>query len=161
MNDAELLRRYAEENSAVAFGQLVGRYLNLVYSAALRQVGGDVPLAEDVTQTVFADLARKAATLTSRADLSGWLYTSTHYAAANMVRRESRRRARELEAYIMQEPSPASDSALDWEPLRPALDQAMHELNESDREAVLLRFFQRLAYADVGAKLGLEKTPRA
>lgn len=155
MNDAELLRRYAEENSAVAFGQLVGRYLNLVYSAALRQVGGDVHLAEDVTQTVFADLARKAASLTSRADLSGWLYTSAHFAASNMVRRESRRRARELEAYIMQEPSVASDTALDWEPLRPALDQAMHELNETDREAVLLRYFQRLAYAEVGAKLGL------
>src|SRR6266498_879069 len=66
-SDGELLRRYTETNSENAFAELVERHLNLVYSAALRQVNGDAHLAQDVAQTVFADLARKAASLAGRA----------------------------------------------------------------------------------------------
>src|SRR5258707_1188143 len=84
--DAELLRRYAAEKSQEAFAELVRRRVNLVYSVALRQCGGDAQLAEDVTQRVFADLARKAAELARRPVLSGWLYRSAQYAATNVVR---------------------------------------------------------------------------
>src|SRR5437870_6525774 len=99
--DGELLRAYADSRSEEAFGELVRRHLNLVYSAALRRVNGDTHLAQDVAQSVFTDLARKAASLSGRAVLSGWLYTSAHFAAAKAVRAESRRRAHEQEAQNM------------------------------------------------------------
>ena len=92
--DAELLRRYAADRSEAAFAELVQRRLDLVYSVALRQVGGDAHLAQDVTQRVFADLARKAAKLSDRTVLSGWLYRSAQFAASDVVRSERRRRAR-------------------------------------------------------------------
>src|SRR5471032_518085 len=101
--DPELLRRYVEERSEAAFAELVQRHLNLVYFAALRQVGGDVHRAKDVAQSVFTDLARKAATLSRHAVLTGWLYTSTHYAAAKALRAEQRRQTHEQEAQTMNE----------------------------------------------------------
>ena len=103
IGDAELLRWYTEEKSEVAFAELVRRYLDLVYSAALRQVGGDVHRAHDVSQVVFTTLARKAGSLASHPVLAGWLYTATQHAAAKAVRTEARRRAREQEAHLMQE----------------------------------------------------------
>ena len=90
--DPELLRQFARTNSQDAFAELVKRHVNLVYSAALRQVNGDGHLAKDVAQTVFTDLARKAASLSRRETLTGWLYTSAHFAAAKIVRGENRRR---------------------------------------------------------------------
>src|SRR3954462_3224571 len=59
----ELWRDYREKRSEPAFRELVDRYLNLVYSTALRRVGGDTHRAQDVSQIVFTDLARKAPAL--------------------------------------------------------------------------------------------------
>src|SRR3954470_17071911 len=79
VDDRELLRRYARHQAEEAFAELVQRHLPLVYSAALRQVGGDRHMAQDVTQSVFSDLARKAASLAQHELLTGWLYTSTRF----------------------------------------------------------------------------------
>src|SRR5687768_18512690 len=102
-DDAELLRRYSEEGANAAFTELVQRHVNLVYSAALRQLNGDAHFAADATQLVFTDLARKAATLRQHRVLAGWLFTSTRFATAKLVRTERRRQAREQEAHLMQE----------------------------------------------------------
>jgi RNA polymerase sigma factor (sigma-70 family) len=150
-----LLRRYVADRSEPAFTELVGQHIALVYSSALRQVGGDAATAQDVTQAVFTDLARKAPRLTRHTSLTGWLYTSTRFLAAKARRAEDRRCAREQQAHAMNEilqptaPNPA------WEELRPVLDDAMHELSAADREAVLLRFFERRSLAEVGAQFGL------
>src|SRR3954462_9334020 len=101
--DVELLSRYTATHDEHAFDALVQRHLNLVYSVALRQVGGDAHLAQDVAQRVFADLARKARTLCNRATLGGWLYRAAQFTASDVVRAERARRIREQEAHLMQE----------------------------------------------------------
>jgi RNA polymerase sigma factor (sigma-70 family) len=155
-DDSTLLQGYARDRSESDFAELVRRHVNLVYSAALRQVNGDAFLAQDVTQLVFTDLARKAGKLANHRVLAGWLFTSTRFAAAKLVRGERRRQSREQEAQLMQEIS-ASDStaSLDWERVRPVLDDALAELGERDREAILLRYLEDRDFTQVGARLSL------
>jgi RNA polymerase sigma factor (sigma-70 family) len=136
---------------------LVRRHVNLVYSAAIRQVNGDSHLAQDVAQTVFTELARKAAALSGRQLLTGWLYTCTHFTAAKAVRKESRRRTHEQEAHAMHELCHSPPSDIDWEHIRPVLDQVMHKLKESDRDVILMRYFENRQLADIGEKLGLSE----
>lgn len=155
MDDAQLLQRYANEGCEPAFSELVSRYLDLVFSAALRQVRGDAALAQDVTQLVFTAFARKAPTLSPSVVLGGWLYRHTCFVAAQAIRGERRRRVRERKAAEMSalnEPGEAS-----WERLAPLLDGAMQRLCASDRNALILRFFQRHDLRAVGAALGLSE----
>lgn len=159
-NDAELLRRYARERDEDAFAELVQRYVALVYHAAQRQLGAEAHAAEDVTQTVFTRLARKAAALANHSSVAGWLHATTRFAAAETLRAERRRRARELEACLMQE-SAGESSEVEWTQLRPVLDEALNELDTADREAVLLRFFVQLPHAQIGTRLHVsENTAR-
>ena len=155
IEDAELLRRYALDRSESAFAELVRRRVNLVYSVALRQVGGDAHLAQDVTQRVFADLARKAPELAQRAVLSGWLCRSAQFAGSDAVRRERRRRVREQESQAMQDTTWSPPDDADWNKVRPLLDEALGELNELDRDAIALRFFEDRPFAEIGARLRL------
>lgn len=155
IDDAELLRRYAEEESADAFRELVQRNIDVIYAAALRRVD-DPHRAEDVTQTVFIDLARKARSLRQHPSLVSWLYTSTRFSALKLLRAEQRRRIREHEAHAMQEIT-REESTLDWERLRPVVDDAMHELGERDREVVLLRYFRGLPFSEVARLLAMNE----
>src|SRR5690349_2856873 len=122
MQDADLLREYADTRSETAFAELVRRYLNLVYSAALRQVR-DPHVAEEITQAVFIVLTQKAGRLPRSVVLSGWLLRATQFAASNHIRGSVRRAQREQEAYMqstLNEPGPDV-----WEQLAPVLDDAL------------------------------------
>jgi RNA polymerase sigma factor (sigma-70 family) len=154
-DDAALLRCYAEERSEEAFAEFVQRHLGLVYAAALRRTSGDEHRASEVAQQVFTTVARRAAVLARHDSLTGWLYTATRNAALNLRRDERRRRIREHAAQTMIELLTASAPEVDWDRLRPVLDAAMDELNDRDREVVLLRFFEGRAFAEVGTKLRL------
>ncbi len=155
ITDGELLRRYAELKSEEAFAELVRRHIDLIYSAALRQVGADAHLARDVAQSVFTDLARHANQLCGREVLGGWLYTSTHFAAAKAVRAARRRRAHEKEAHAMNELVQNPAPELDWNDIRPVLDSVMLQLTEPDRDAILLRYFENRQLAEIGKRLGI------
>src|SRR2546425_1268358 len=156
-DDAELLRQYANAGSESAFEELVSRHLALVYSAALRQTAGDEQRAKDVAQTVFIDLARKAASLSHQKVLTRWLYTSTRFVAAKSARGDARRKRRERVAVTMQEANTHSIPERDWNKLSLVLDEAMAELNLADRNAVLLRFFEHRELHAVGVALGVSE----
>jgi RNA polymerase sigma factor (sigma-70 family) len=151
--DSDLLQRFVAHRDEAAFAELVRRYLNLVYFAALRQVGGDAHRAEDVAQNVFTLLARKAESLTRHQTLAGWLHTTARFAASEALRTERRRLAREQEAHTMRALSNDPAAQAEWERLRPIIDEALNELGDADREAVLLRFFADQPLAAIGAKL--------
>ena len=154
-DDRQLLREYATKGSETAFAGLVQRHVNFVYSAALRQLNGDAHLAADATQLVFSDLARKAGSLLQHRVLAALLFTSTRYATAKLVRTERRRQAREAKSQLMEQLNHDASAPVDWPRVRPVLDEVLGELSESDREAILLRFFEGRDYASVGAKLNL------
>lgn len=153
MNDAqELLADYAQRGSEPAFTELVGKYLNFVYSTALRLAGGDQSLAEDVTQIVFADLARAARKLSRDVQVGGWLHRHTCFVTANALRSERRRQTRERQAVAMNILEERGSDRI--EVIAPELDEAMNQLGEGDRLAVILRFFEQRDFSRVGAGLG-------
>jgi RNA polymerase sigma factor (sigma-70 family) len=148
-----LLREYVTHGDEQAFGELVNRYMDLVYSAALRQVGGNASLAQDVVQTVFADLARKAKYLFAEVRLGGWLYRRACFIAKTAMRTETRRKAREQAALAMNDlASSRADGC--WQQIAPILDDALNRLSPSDRDALILRFFERQPLRAVGLTLG-------
>lgn len=155
--DRELLRCYVEEESDDAFREIVGRHVDLVYGSALRQLCGNASLAEDVTQAVFTALAAKKKEALQIRHLTAWLYATTRFTVSHTVRTERRRQDREVKAQtmhaIMNEPESHG-----LPPLPPGLlDDVLASLDESDREAVLLRFFEGQPFAAIGSTLELSE----
>ena len=151
--DPQLLRAYAASRSEAAFAELVRRHVDFVYSAALRMVC-DPHLAEDVTQGTFVALAKSASQLADRPVLSGWLHRTAQNIAAQTVRTIERRRAREQEAVAMNQLLSAEPDAT-WEQIAPELDAALGELNEPDRDALLLRYFENKSAREMALALGI------
>lgn len=154
-NSRQLLTEYAEGGSEAAFTELVGGHLGLVYSTALRLTDGDRQLAEDVTQIVFSDLARTARTLSKNVMLGGWLHRHACFVAANKMRSERRRRTRERHAAEMNTPEDHSPANL--ADIAPELDDAINRLNEDDRLAIILRFFDQRDFGGLGEELGISE----
>ena len=148
----QLFAEYVKSGSDSAFRELVARYVDLVYSAAIRLVNGDTHLAEDVAQTVFADFARLAPSLSKEIMIGGWLHRHTCFVAAKTMRTERRRQFRERQAMEMSAAPDHSEANLKL--VAPVLDEAINELGTEDRAAILLRFFEQRDFRSVGTALG-------
>ena len=114
----------------------------------------DAHLAEDVTQGVFLALAQSAAQLVDHPVLSGWLHRTAQNLAAKIIRTDVRRRAREQEAVAMTEML-STESDAHWEQIAPYLDAALGELNEQERDTLLLRYFERKSAREMAQTLGV------
>lgn len=153
--DAAILEQFATSKSEEAFAELVRRHIGLVHSVALRHTNNPEH-AQEITQAVFIILARKAASLSPKTILSGWLYHTARLTAANFRRAEYRRIHREQEAF-MQSATAAEDTDSAWREMSPLLEDAMTGLNRADRDAIVLRFFENKSLREVGAALELEE----
>jgi RNA polymerase sigma factor (sigma-70 family) len=135
------------------------RHVDLVHAAALRRTRGDVRQAQEVTQQVFIDLAKKSAALARHPALTAWLHRATRFAATNLLREAHRRSTRETAAAtdpaLAPEPTAAATSArsADWTQLAPVLDAALDTLGERDRQTILLRYFAQKPFAVIAARL--------
>ncbi|MDZ7905917.1 MAG: sigma-70 family RNA polymerase sigma factor [Cypionkella sp.] len=156
--DAELLQRYARDRDERAFAELVQRHLGVVYGAALRRTGGRTHLAEDIAQKVFTGLARKAAGLSHHPALTGWLHRSTRFVAIDAIRSELRgQKLSETLAAMPDTNLPIRSPGGVVAPASGARRGAGQSWKETDREAMLLRYFEGLSFAEVGARMNLSE----
>jgi RNA polymerase sigma factor (sigma-70 family) len=153
--DAVLLEQFARSDSEEAFTEIVRRHVGLVHSVALRQTQ-NTQHAEEITQAVFIILARKASSLGSKTILSGWLYHTARLTTANFQRAEVRRVHREQKAFMQ---PPAHDEPIEsaWQDMGPLLEEAMAKLKTTDRDAIVLRFFENKTLREVGSAMGMEE----
>src|SRR5437763_4364571 len=158
MTDTLLLQEFVETGSQQAFTHLVNRHVDLVYSSALRQVR-NTALAEDVTQAVFILFAKKASTLRRETVPAAWLLAATRYASLDALKMESRRKKHEARAAQMAPTFVEHEIEVEWKwkAVKPRLDEAMARLGESDRRAVMLKYYEKKTYREIGQALGIEE----
>jgi RNA polymerase sigma factor (sigma-70 family) len=156
--DHRLIAEFNARRSEEAFAALVRQHVNLVFATALRQVG-DAGAAEEITQNVFVTLAQAAGKLGSHPTIAGWLHQTALNKSREWLRSELRRRRREQVAVNLDLARAEGDSV--WSPLVPLLDEALLELREPDRLAVILHFMEGRTFHEVGSALGIgEDTAR-
>lgn len=153
--DAELLCRYAATEEDECFSEVVNRYVGLVYSAALRQTNNHAT-AQDITQAVFTVLARKAGSLARETIIAGWLLRATRYAVLDALKLEARRLRRERSAAELEETMRDTPEAR-WEEVAPLLDEALHCLSTKERNGLVLRFFEKRSWKEIGDRFGLNE----
>ncbi len=152
-DDAAMLRAWATNGSETAFRQLTDKYINLVFSIASRGVAGRRELAEEVTQNVFALLARKAAHLEAHPSICGWLYQTAVLEAKGTARRELKR-LEKMKHLSNDEGGSAHASRDPWADALLHLDDAMNHLSPAERQLLLLRFYEGRGLRDIAASLG-------
>ncbi len=155
--DSQLLEAFSQSEDQVAFRTLVARHTNLVFGSAWR-ILGDRELTEEVSQNVFALLARRAPSLDASRGLAPWLYRTTWYEAKN-ARRASRRHQDRMKRYSKQQELNSSmgdhaEATVTLEAVRPVLDEAMMRLPEPDRQVLLMHYYEGLTFPEVAQRLG-------
>ena len=152
-DDGSLLRKFAETHDETCFRELLERRVGFVYAINLRRLRNP-HLAQEATQSVFIALARKAEQVSRGPSVMGWLHRSSCYESRNLMRAEINRRSRETEAQRQGTAAHDESSVQPEQQVDAVLDDALSELPDGDREAILARYFSNYSYAEIGAASG-------
>ncbi len=161
--DADLLRAHRAGDVA-AFTQLVERYqAALLRHARMLLMGrGGAVTAEDAVQEVFLKLARTPPEVDDASvQMGAWLHRVTRNRCLDMLRSDTRRRDREIDAGTP-ESGPAGQgsqgdpalAAVDAQDTRGAVERTLQKLPEDQREAVTLRLLEERSYAEIASITG-------
>jgi len=163
--DAALMLR-VKQGDLRAFTDLVDRYKQPVINLVARMLH-DVSEAEDIAQMVFVQVHRSADRYKPAAKFSTWLFTIARNLCLNEIRRRSRHPAESMDA-----PGPSSDheeppmrqiedtrnftppDALLQNELAAKIEEALAELPEKQRTAILLCRENELSYEDIAEVVG-------
>jgi RNA polymerase sigma factor (sigma-70 family) len=154
-SDAELVDRFSTLREEAAFAALLRRHGPMVLGVSQR-VLHTLQDAEDVYQATFLLLARKAESIHKRASVAAWLHGVAHRLALRAKQQRTCRRTHEQRAADMRNATPNQDTA--WQNVQAALDQALNELPEKYRAALVLCYLEGKSHADAATQLGCPLT---
>lgn len=147
-----MLRQIAQGDEA-ALGQLYDRFGTTVYAVAFRITGQQVD-AEEVTMEAFAQVWRDAVKFDpSRGSVPAWLCVIARTRALDLVRSHSRRQR--LNESVAREPMEESSAIPDvlHDERRKAVNAALAELPDAQREAIELAYYQGLSQSEIAEQL--------
>jgi RNA polymerase sigma factor (sigma-70 family) len=150
MTDQELLLAYQASRDKARFGDIVQRFVNLVYSVARRHVK-DSHLAQDVAQEVFLAFYRAAPDMDAKLPLAGWFFTTTRQVSLQTLRKAARRRRREQEVAMSENTATPPDAT--WPLIAGELDEAVARLLPQERDVIVLRYFTGKSHQEIGEDL--------
>jgi RNA polymerase sigma-70 factor (ECF subfamily) len=161
--DAALMLR-VKQGDWSAFSELVDKYKQQVMNLVFRMIR-DAAEAEDLAQVVFLQVYKSADRYQVASKFSTWLFTIARNLSLNEIRRRSRHPADSLDAtrpdeedqplhqYEDKKTFSPPDSLLHGE-LEEKIEQALAELPENQRTAILLCRGDELSYEDIAKVLG-------
>ena len=158
--DVRLMRLVAR-GDASAFEKVIERHQALVAGTAARMLGSNSDV-EDIAQQVFIRVWKSARRYVPRAKFTTWLLKITRNLVFNELRRAKRRAQVPLqsdpgaeEIPLKDETNPAPDASLLEEELQRAIEEAIMQLPESQRMALVLRRYEQLSYEEIADVLDL------
>jgi RNA polymerase sigma factor (sigma-70 family) len=149
--DRDLLERFRDHGDAAAFAALVGRHGPMVLRLC-RRVLGNVADAEDAFQATFLILCRKAASLSPRDSLAGWLHAIAYRAAQKARVAGARQRKHEGRAAAAQPGAPLDQLTL--REMIEALDRELARLPDKFRAPLVLCYLEGLTRDEAARRLG-------
>jgi len=153
--DERALIEAARQGDAEAFGELVGRYRDTVYTLAVRLVGPD--LGPDVAQEAFIRAWRAMPRFRGEAALGTWLHRITVNTAWTLRKRAARHDSAPLEDDIIDD-RPGPERAGELVHVRAGLRKAIARLSPGQRAVLVLRDVYEWTHAEVARELGITQT---
>jgi RNA polymerase sigma-70 factor (ECF subfamily) len=153
-DDRKLLERIRQGDTAAA-GELFERHSPGLLRFTDRLLS-DRGAAEEVTQEVFVKVITRAHQYDGRAEVASWLFAIAANACRDRKRRERRASVVPLEAIA--EPAHKGEgveSRLLSRERRAAVRQALSDLSEEQREALVLARYHGLPYSEIASVLGI------
>ena len=149
-----LLRRFASNDDAEAFSEIIKQHASLVYGVCLR-ILEDKDKAADAVQETFLQLVRDATDITG--SLPNWLHRVATHRSIDLVRSDSQRKQRELVYASNSVEVESEDNKAAWREISVLIDEELDKLDDLTREVIILHFFESQTMTEMAEKFGISQ----